>query len=192
MNSPWYLLIIGVISLSIFYFFPDLITEQRLKAMVSLPRLMNVVSSSLPKPDELISNNRREELYLKAPITFTLPEIKIQNYDQEITVQLDPYEIRDTRRKGKDWQLVIGAQDLVSAKGKITKSNIAFRLDKNDIQPTSGSVEELTVTEGPEIRIAPKAGLGKGTFVFSPRLIIKIPQGSYSGEYRSQIDSTLD
>lgn len=192
MNTPWYFLIITIIGVSIFYFFPGFFSQTKLHQIVNLPQLLGAVSTFLPKADELIETKHKEELYLKAPASFTLPEIKIQNYDQEITVQLDPYEIKDSRRGGKDWQLVINSQDLVSTKGKITKSNIAFRLDKNDIQPVAGSVDDLSVTDGSQMRIAAKEGLGKGTFIFRPKLIIKIPQGSYSGNYKSQLESELN
>jgi len=155
--------------------------------------LPSQIQEQLPKIEELVTNTKKEELYLKAPVDFTLPEVSIEPFDEVLTVQLSAFEIKDTRKSGHAWSLVIGAGDLVSPKSTIKKENINFILKKQFIEAhDGGSVEDLLIEDGAQIKVSAKPGLGKGLFRIRPEVSVKIVQGSYSGTYRAQLSSTLE
>lgn len=150
------------------------------------------LQSQIPKIEELVSNQRKEELYLKSPRTFNLPEVKVQNYDQELTAQLDPFEIKDSRRAG-GWKLMISSKDLVGEKGNIKAENVRFKVAKDSIEAVEGATSGLIIEEGTTLKIYPTGSdKGKGIFRFSPLITVTIPQGTYSGSYKAEVDSSLD
>lgn len=150
------------------------------------------LQSQIPKIEELVSAQRKEELYLKSPKSFNLPEIKVQNYDQELTAQLDPFEIKDSRRAGR-WRLTISSKDLVGERGNIKAENMRFKVMKDSIEAVEGTASGLVVEDGPSVKIYPtEEAKGKGVFRFRPLITVTIPQGTYSGSYKAEIESGLE
>mgnify|MGYP001583388621 CR=1 FL=1 len=150
------------------------------------------LQSQIPKIEELVSNQRKEELYLKSPRTFNLPEVKVRNYDQEITAQLDLFEVKDSRRAG-GWKLMISSKDLVGEKGNIKAENVRFKVAKDSIEAVEGATSGLIIEEGSTLKIYPAGSdKGKGIFRFSPLITVTIHQGTYSGSYKAEIESSLE
>lgn len=159
------------------------------KVAQSLPEQ---IQNRLPQIEELVTATKKEELYLKSPKSFDLPEVRVENYDQELTVQLPPFEVKDSRKTGA-FRLSIVAKDLVGEKGRIGAENIVFRLKGEHLEVAEGKGEELQVEEGATLKVfARGAGLGKGLFRLRPIVSVRIPQGSFSGAYRAEIESVLE
>lgn len=150
------------------------------------------LQDQLPKIEELVSNQRKEELYLKSAKSFNLPEIKVQAYDQQLTAQLDPFEVKDSRRGG-EWKLTISSKDLVGEKGSIKAENVRFKVAKDSIEAIEGTTSGLVVEDGPSVKIYPaEEAAGKGVFRFAPLITVTIPQGTYAGSYKAEIESRLE
>lgn len=166
-----------------------------------LPRLSNlsgelpknagaVAETLLPLVQEVLTNTQKEEIYLKAPLNVTLPEVKIENYDQQLSVPLEAFEIKDTRRAGKPWTLIVSVSDLIGERGVISRENISLKIRNNSIE--GGDSSRFSVEEGGKLTIATLPGLGKGVTKIRPWLSIKIPRDSYSGAYRADVESSLE
>ncbi|MDP2860482.1 MAG: hypothetical protein Q8N98_02095 [bacterium] len=158
------------------------------KIAESLP---SVFWEKLPQVEELLSPTRKEELYLVAAKNVFLPEIRIQTYDQELTVQLDPFEIKNNRGK-KGWRLVLKTSDLVGEKAVIAKENLSFRLKKEETEVLEGNEPELEIRNGSVLEVNAPVGKGVGRFRFRPQIIVTVPQGAYAGLYKGTIESVLE
>lgn len=171
--------------------------EEIQKVLETLPgqlqkQILQDLPKQFPKLEEILTNTKKEELFLKAPQSFTLPEIKVENYDQEITVQLDSFEIKDTRGHGNPWILRIEAKDLIGEKGKVVKENVKFRVKSEYVEVLEGNVADLIIKDGASVSITTEVEKNKGHFKIKPLVTILIPQGSFSGSYTSEIESTLE
>lgn len=157
-----------------------------------LNELPKQIEQNLPKIEEIITNRQKEELYLKAPLSFNLPDVRVENFDQEISVLLEPFEVKDSRKGDEPWTLRISARDLAAEKGRISAENIRFQLKETYIDAAESNQAELKIEEGASLKITAEPGRGKGLFKIRPLVVVKIPQESYSGTYRAEVESKLE
>lgn len=147
------------------------------------------IKNTLPQIADFLSSESKEETYLKAPKSFNLPEVRVEDFDQQVTVGLSGFEVKDTRKSG-GWTLSVKAKDLIGERGVISGKNILFRLKKEQIQALQGSADNLTIEEGNVLKVSGKEG--RGHYLINPYVTVDIPQGSFSGGYKGEIESVLD
>lgn len=136
------------------------------------------LQKNLPTILEIFTGSRKEELYFISPKNLILPQVETKDYEQEIKAQLFGFEVKDTRRSSRSWQLRIYVKES-SLNGSSTKmSDLNFKLPKEQIEPITALGEELAVEEGSDLKIRAKPGRGKGLYKFNPTVIIKIPAQS--------------
>lgn len=150
------------------------------------------IEDQIPLVSEAITNTQKEELYLRAPVSLELPALRVESYSQKIVSQLDPFEVSDTRKNGKDWELRIAVDELTNDKSRIEKEGITLQLRSDAIEMFEGTRNELEITEGPTLIIKPKSGKNRVKFLVRPEITVVIPKGIYSGHYTGKINSTLE
>lgn len=153
----------------------------------NVSQLPEQAMNNLPRLIEIITNAKKEELYLVSPKSLIVPQITDGQNGQQITLQLDTFEIRDTRKSNRPWNLIVYAKGDSSLTG-----NITFDLKKENIKVVDGSIDGITIEEGTNLKISSQPGKGKGTFRFNPLIIINLPKDFATQETRIEIDSSFE
>ena len=151
------------------------------------------VQKQLPMLFQIITNTKEEELFFKSQRSVTIPELKIENFDQEVSVQLLGFEIKDTRKSKTPWKILIfvnePSENPVNSEGK--KIEVMFKLKLESIETIVGNKDELKIEDGPSIKVSVEPGKGKGHFILKPFIILKIPS-SLTQPSKFEIESNLE
>lgn len=153
----------------------------------SASQLPEQALNNLPRLIEIITNAKKEELYLISPRSLIVPKINPTDSKQEILIQLDQFEIRNTRKSGRPWTLTIQAQTDAGL-----AENITFKLNKSDIRALDGTIDGINVEEGNKLKIWSVEGKGKGTFQFNPFIKIDIPKDIKLENTRIEIETVFE
>lgn len=145
--------------------------------------------AQLPKLIEIITNSKKEELYLISPQSLILPKVEPSGTDQEVTSQLGEFEVKDNRKSGNPWKLIITAKPV---SGSIAPTDISFKLGKDQIQALEGNTSGISVEDGSRILISASLGAGKGIYKFKPFLTVKIHAASTLEDSRIEISSSFE
>jgi|GEM_PF-3649232 hypothetical protein len=149
----------------------------------------NDILAQLPRVIEIVTNSKKEELYLVSPHSLIVPKIENTGTERKISIQLGQFEIKDSRKSKTPWSLIINAK---STNGKILNSDISFRLKREDIQPVEGSLNGLVIEDGNRIRISAISGSGKGVFRFRPYLNIEMGKEEGLEDSKIEIESNFE
>lgn len=155
----------------------------------TLKNAQSDILAQLPRLIEIVTNSKKEELYLVSPQSLIIPKVSNTESDQEISIQLDQFEVKDSRKSKTPWSLVINAKP---SNGTLSNSDISFKLKKENIQAIEGSSDGLTVEDGNRIRISVNSGSGKGIYRFRPYLVVKINKGVNLENSRIEIESSFE
>lgn len=148
------------------------------------------IQKRLPLFLQIITNTKREELYLKSQRSFEIPKINQEDFDQEIAVQLNGFEVKDSRTSKTPWSLFVFLKNLPkSASDK--NIEVSFNLKPENIEAIEGDRNDLKIEEGALLRVTSTSVKGKGHFMIRPFVKIKIPAGLVIDD-KIEIESSLE